>query len=905
MLKRTDELFFITKSFYPVIFFCILCNFAFCETENIEDFTGLYWNWYPEKTNVLVSAPAGKYYLRHKFEIPQDRDIQRAFMLVSVDNSCIVFLNGEECGFASQWGEIKRIPLKRYIKTGNNLIAIEAENAGPNDSPAGIVGKIVIKYKDDTIDIIPIDKKWKISKEKYEGWKEFTFNADDWKNAEPVTLFGLGPWGDISKGKKNIPGDFPVFIVPGYENEFDLLRHLFYTFYGTGTGGTLWDGWIVKSTIWPAGSAAEMLKRNHSRMLSSRIMDNEGYISCHQHKGLAHNLGWPFPLWTQSGGIGWHFSVFGLPYDSRFGVFKTTTVENWKLTNVEDSKLDSRGWHLNLSGPAASITTPQFNINSFISPFIALELGPANIDKSAVCFLEWKTEESPHFSGNNRIYFDLSNDNPAGSYIMIPVYKTDSWKGKIIQLRFNFKDIEETSLTIRKIYTSVDSRHNINNSCYLQGCLDYINWTGDLNFLRQNIQKMRSALRYAVDEFQVEKYKCVYTPWVGHDGRSGIEREEGNKTIHLGRGIGNNYWDLLPAGGKDTIATVYLYDVLAGMAELEKAIKTNPQWNIPSGHLSFNSDNLLSLSRQIKDYSNRAFWNDQTDRYYMATDINGKSYDYGFTILNLEAVYYDFAADSQARSILDWISGKRTVPGDTSKGRDIYHWVFSPRSTTKRNLEYYAFVWPEPENLSWGDQVQDGGAVLGFSYFDIMSRLKVYGPDNAWQRLKEIIQWYKEVQAEGGFRKYYSKPGRGSLQGGGTAGGLGIDMEFAESVLVPQVMIYGFMGIEPRLDRLTVKPKLPADWTSLKIEKISYGSTVFDITADENLITLEIQSTRKGKLYIELPQGKWRIISQKNDSELYKSNININENVNSAAVEISTGCIVKFSRVEPGNQDTY
>ena len=30
------------------------------------------------------------------------------------------------------------------------------------------------------------------------------------------------------------------------------------------------------------------------------------------------------------------------------------------------------------------------------------------------------------------------------------------------------------------------------------------------------------------------------------------------------------------------------------------------------------------------------------------------------------------------------------------------------------------------------------------------------GPDNAWKRLQEIIRWFDEVQAAGGYRKYYN-----------------------------------------------------------------------------------------------------------------------------------------------------
>ncbi len=877
---------------------CILCGNVLCCAQVDQDFNGLNWVWYPGNTNASVSADPGKYYFRHSFGVPLNNDLLRAFLLVAVDNSCIVHLNGEECGFANQWGAIERIPLKRHIRPGNNLIAIEAENAGPGLSPAGIIGKIVIQYKNAESEIIPIDNKWKTSGDYQKQWKQHSFDDADWKKAEAVSPFGLGPWGRIGQEQQAVPKDFPAFSVPGHDEELKLLRHLFYSFYGTGTGGTLWDGWIVKSTIWPGGKSAEMIRRNHSKMLASRIMDDEGYVSCHQHKGLAHNLGWPFPLWTQSGGIGWHFSVFGLPYGSLFGVHKSTSTDGWDFDNVKEHSINNDGLRLALGANSAAVTTPKFSIDSFISPFIALEWESGNLNRSAVCSLEWTTDKDTHFSKDRRIYFNVPDPDSPDSFTMIPVYKLSAWKGKITQLRFRFEDIESSSIIIKKIYTSVDSRHNINNFCYLQGCLDYLNWTGDMVFLRENIQKMRHALKYSLHEFQVEKYKCVCTPWVGHDGRSGIEKDkEGNKTIHPGRGIGNNYWDLLPAGGRDTTATIYLYDVLTGMAELEKAIKANPQWNIPSGHLSFNPDYLLTLSREIKEYSNRALWNRQTGRYYMATDIDGKSYDYGFTFLNLEAVYYDFATDSQARSILDWISGKRMVPDDTSQGRDIYHWVFSQRSTTKRNLDYYSFVWPEPENIEWGQQVQDGGAVLGFSYFDIMSRLKVYGPDNAWQRLKQIIEWYKEVRGEGGFREYYSKPGRGSLQGGGTAGGLGIDEEFAESVLVPQVMIYGFMGIEPHLDRLSVKPKLPDDWPSLKIGNIYYNGSVFDLTANKNSLLIALKETCNNTMTVELTPGNWKkIYYDPQGDKKFEHNIKTDKSAPTTVLTFNKGCSIKFIR---------
>ena len=142
------------------------------------------------------------------------------------------------------------------------------------------------------------------------------------------------------------------------------------------------------------------------------------------------------------------------------------------------------------------------------------------------------------------------------------------------------------------------------------------------------------------------------------------------------------------------------------------------------------------------------------------------------------------------------------------------------------------WAWSRPESIPWGSQVQDGGAVLGFSYYDIMARLDVNGPDDAWRRLQEILAWFREVQAEGGYRPYYAKPDRGTLQGGGPPGGLGLDQEFLESVLVPQVMLYGFLGFRPTPEGFEVNPRLPEAWPSLTITGLHVHDLVIDVTAE-------------------------------------------------------------------------
>jgi len=542
----------------------------------------------------------------------------------------------------------------------------------------------------------------------------------------------------------------------------------------------------------------------------------------------------------------------------------TTSDSGWTKTGASTVKIDrTNGWELNLSSANAEIITPVMSVKNMVAPFIRLEWSTTGLGASAQPYLEWSTTAYPFtFDSSHRVYFEPITSADGAVYTMIPLYQHSLWNvnDTLRGLKINFGNSASATVNVRSLITSVDSRHNGNNTIYTDACNSLINWTGNNYFIADNINKIRLAVAYAIDEFEVHSNKCVFTPWIGHDGRSGIEYNPG-KTIYKGRGIGNGYWDLLPFGGKDTLATIYLYNALNELAELEEQIANHPEWKISGSENKFSSEELKSLAQELKNNSTQ-FWNQITERFVAAIDINGVAYDYGLTFLSCEAVHYGFANEYQSRKIAEWLNGKRVVAGDTSQTNDIYHWEFGPRSTTLRNIDYYGYAWTHPENIPFGGQVQDGGSVLGFTYHDLMTRLKTYGADNTWQRLAEILDWFARVQAEGGYREYYYDSTvytRGTLQGGGTAGGLGMDVEFFESVLVPQIMIRGFLGFDPKIDGFAINPKLPSVWPSLTINRIRLNDTILSISAtNENYIFVSIEGGNDD-LTIYPPYDRWEI----------------------------------------------
>ena len=379
-------------------------------------------------------------------------------------------------------------------------------------------------------------------------------------------------------------------------------------------------------------------------------------------------------------------------------------------------------------------------------------------------------------------------------------------------------------------------------------------WSQDYTFLRDQVGRVRTAMRFIMREFDTRKRKCVYTTWPGHEGRSGVRYVDGKKVVIPGEGIGSNYWDLLPFGGEDALATLYYYDALLDLAELEEQVSAHPQWCVATGADAFDPADLRRHAHEVKDCGTKRFWNAKTGRFG-TVDLDGNLHDYGFTFLNNEAVYYDFATPAQAKSIHAWMTGERIVEGDTSTGPDIYHWRFGPRSTTKRNIDYYFWGWSNPENIPFGGQVQDGGGVLGWSYHDLMARLMTAGPDDSARRLEEICTWFDETQAAGGYRAYYSDPSRGTMQGANVAGGLGLDKEFFESILVPQVMLYGFLGFRPTADGCEIFPRLPDGWPSLTITRIHLHDHVLDVSAQGKAIEVKDHTPDGRALRITIPTG--------------------------------------------------
>ena len=692
---------------------------------------------------------------------------------------------------------------------------------------------------------------------------------------------------------ENVPDHFPRFFFEGDQEKAQLLSRFLWHHFSTRLSHpktTFEQEYMTLSDMWLGGAHhpgwPRRIQKIHRDNLLGIELSPSGYVHTHQHWSHAHEHGWPFPIWTQvPGGVagvtaGWHFKEqprgWVWNYLRNFqdaGWLGQKAAASWELNHIRSLGIKKGRWHLESTGNSPTIISPEgVVIDSYNAPFLQLRwTRSGEPPKDTLPYVEWKRMQDKEFSSERRVYFGFESGNPdyervsGTTHSMMTMYRHPKWAGKIKRMRVVLApDEKDVDFTIDSFFTVYDTRHSVNNTIYILGCWNYFRWTRDLPFLRQVIKRMRRALRYHQRVMQTAERGYVYCPWVGHDGRSGLDvKADGSKKLHPGHGIGSNYWDLLPFGASDMYASSQYHAAVEVMAKVEQAVAEHPEWDVPRGKLAFDPEELRQHAEKVKTATNRKFWNEETGRFVAAEDRDGTSYDYGFTFVNLESIWYGVASESHRQAIMDWITGDRIVAGDTSTGEDIYRWRFGPRSTTKRNVEWYAFVWTHPENIPWGGQVQDGGAVLGFSFFDLWARLDVLGADNAWERLSEILEWEKDVWAAGGYREYYKGGKRGTtLQGAGKPGGLGIDKEFFESIMVPSIVVYGFMGLDPAMDSLKVRPRLPEGCPWMGVSDLLYDGVRLDVETGQRQIRVAVKDDPDGTIIIDLGEG-W--ITEKGD----------------------------------------
>lgn len=371
-----------------------------------------------------------------------------------------------------------------------------------------------------------------------------------------------------------------------------------------------------------------------------------------------------------------------------------------------------------------------------------------------------------------------------------------------------------------------DTRHFDTNARFILACWRAAAWTRDEAFLLGQAERIRRAMEYQLDVLR---------------GNEGLIVTASEDVTGRHQGVGNNYWDILPFGHLDAYANAVWYASLEAMAQLEEMIAEAEGAETAAAARSpeFHRD----LAGRARAAYNETFWDEGKGRYIGCVDIDGNRHDYGFTFVNLESMAYGLASEAQVERIYRWMETEPTSSGEA----DTYSaWIFAPRATTLHNPPWHpergklADVPQEPwwhfgwRGTPYGDQCQDGGAILYTSFYDLMARVRHVGPDNAWQRWAQIIErWRLPDRLCGGPPLY-----RGEHPQHIHPGATGTDVPFPESSLVPCWLVYGLLGTEATSRGLEFRPSLPAHMPWIEVRNLGYRGLPLTVRADRERVVI-------------------------------------------------------------------
>ena len=647
-----------------------------------------------------------------------------------------------------------------------------------------------------------------------------------------------------------------------------------------------------------------------------------------------HRMGWPFPtsdsMFSEGMSTSWDFN----------GNDKTAWTSN------VGASLKNGLFTASIEDPVSSVefTAPEpqtyEEICAYYSPLLEIDLRMYTPDSENIedVYVWYTTADSPEWSEDKKVSV---NEKAFISYeytpiyehmIFLPMYAEEAWKSDkaltsyIRQIKVEVVAKEGKTVTgdfgLSYVRCAYDTRHSNNNSLLISSLRTDYDYTGDIEYLTENITRARKAINFYMQMYDEERHLNNQSYLVGHDA----DKTSTYKSDKIAMSLGNGYWDISFMPKYDFYSNVFFYKALVDLAHLEEILEekgihvdkskatvltADREFNHGESVYNYDSESLrkiandvLTALRKTIDPSDKTgFWNPETGRFVAGySEAEDKWYDYGYTAWNMEAIYYGVASDEQAKSIMDWISGERIVEQDKygSQGEDIYFFELAPRSNTGAEEDPYdtavlGNIYCTYKHIKYGvTNVQNGGAIMYTSFYDLMSRIQTYGADNAYERLTAIKEWHKDIYdyyvTSDNYNKhpdrfywdYYENSqwdsdgdGKGeywaiqnSLKGAaerGTAdGAIGLDGEFLESILPIASIPYGFFGVDS-LDgsTLQITPRLPSALEYWKMENLTFGGAKYDLTIFDNAVTLHsIRGNADGlevQVVLDAPKGGQKV----------------------------------------------
>ena len=668
-----------------------------------------------------------------------------------------------------------------------------------------------------------------------------------------------------------------------------------------GQGGTAWKEWEAMSLMWFDSTTTSGMGRMDGyalirNALTETAVDRFGYVWSSGaevdtpdtgNSFTYFDQGWPFPSFEHSGsrqyGFGNNFNQASDLNANWYAEGATASVSGGNLMlTAQNGVSEMRVKADNLQGYA------------FFAPFVETEIkvgsNGGDTQKFGDLRLEWTTADGQSHEvsyaevgtqnknlnnqgGQGHYYFNMSAEKGWGRTNDVCDVNGSDPDSVITSMALVIpaaqgKNLNGVTLSVDFLRSDYDDRCVQNNAIYLTAAAEYYRYTGDDEVLALILQRCREVFQFYLTYCGGESGLIHQDNFVGHDGIPAS-----------GHGISSGYFDIIALPSVDFYFNVYFYKAILAMEYLERmasaaeltaepATVVNPQMTGTETYQQ-TAESLATLAETVKQEISDYFWSEEKGRFVegyvdweatghlegssnlgMYDDVTASdTIDYGFLAFNLEAVTCGLASEEQAQSILNWLTGARTVSGDTSTGKDLYYFECVPRfSTVSNSHQYSSDAWVAP---GFGQQVQDGGSCMWITYYDLLARSMTLGADDLYARTKQIQTWYEKVKAAYDkrypgdsnptqfYRQYYSTQLDITLQGGGQSGGLGLDSEFLENAIVYSAFPKTILGMDStEYNNISFTPSLPNGLEYFKMENLVYQYVKYDCIVGHNYLRI-------------------------------------------------------------------
>lgn len=696
-----------------------------------------------------------------------------------------------------------------------------------------------------------------------------------------------------------------------------------------GQTSTAWKEWEAMSTMWMnTGAIGYSPKENLKNFLTSIYQDDFGYIWIDNGTNETDwGQSWQFPSASHSSGKNHtYFNSKSAAAMTKSWKAYTDKGTGFGLVAGDGSATDyiyvpgsdiTSATFETIVTKSDSVGEANELIGDMAVPYCApfLEINLSVIDEDSLGHTEqveeinvyWQVNNSGKYDNDHKVSYSefsstYSEVMSTSTRIVFPMYAHPNWgtsETDVItgmKIEILFKNGINAQVKLDRVALAFDGRQVNNNSIFVAAAAYYYKFSQDNEWLSQNISKIRKAMQFLFTYCTKEGEPLMTTEnFVGHDGSSNYDRiAQGKWSAGVGHGIGDGYWDCISNPNVNSYTNIYYFKALKSMAYLEqiaadtgindstevKALKPDV-----TGYETY-TETAQSLEQKINEFIPRFreyFWNETTGRFclgYLDDNDAGlvagaldKTVDFGYTKYNQDAIDLGLATEEQAESIISWINGERVVEGDTSTGTDIYKYKFAPRYSTKVNNYQYWFNYngTSSGSYAWDKQIINGGTALQNAYYDLSAELSVNGTDSAFTKLKRIQSWYEEVKEAGGtgtsfYRDYYVMEGI-QPQGGNKSGVVGVDYEFIEATLLYASVPILFFGLDSTaVNTLSITPSLPENLTYWKMENLSYGDIVYDLSIGSDFVQINsVSAANNYKLQVTLPKPEGNFTVRQHD----------------------------------------